>query len=86
MLIEPGTRMSSRNSIPRGAPSPLRVLTVVLLLVSGAQTAAGPMPRDAVPEPLAPWVDWVLHGQERAACPFLFGAFEEKRCAWPGRL
>jgi len=86
MLIEPGTRMSSRNSIPRGAPTPLRVLTIVLLLVSGAQTAAGPMPRDAVPEPLAPWVDWVLHGQERAACPFLFGAFEEKRCAWPGRL
>src|SRR5512137_506240 len=38
-----------------------------------------------VPEPLRPWIDWVLHGHEDARCPFL-GAPDGRECAWPSRL
>ena len=36
-----------------------------------------------VPEPLKPWVPWVLHGHEQARCPVIEGA---PHCAWPGPL
>jgi hypothetical protein len=39
----------------------------------------------AVPEPLRPWVDWVLHDAPQAQCPFLFNA-AQRQCAWPARL
>jgi len=38
-----------------------------------------------VPEPLRPWVDWVLHDAPQAHCPFLFNA-PQRQCAWPARL
>ncbi len=47
--------------------------------------AAAPLARADVPEPLRPWVDWVLHGHEAEACPFLH-AQGERQCVWPGRL
>lgn len=40
----------------------------------------------AVPDALKPWQDWALHGEQTAACPFHFANFNDKRCAWPGRL
>jgi hypothetical protein len=44
----------------------------------------------AVPEPLKPWQDWVLRGEEFRACPFLAmrqpGVQSSHRCAWPGAL
>ena len=48
-----------------------------------------------VPEPLKPWVPWVLHGREGALCPPLLGKQADSEegddsasapCAWPGRL
>ena len=39
-----------------------------------------------LPEPLRPWVDWVLHGHEDARCPFLSGAADQRQCVWPSRL
>ncbi|HUG73632.1 MAG TPA: hypothetical protein VMK82_09430, partial [Steroidobacteraceae bacterium] len=43
-----------------------------------------------VPEPLQPWQDWVLRGQEFRACPFLAtrppGTATSHVCAWPGAL
>lgn len=43
-----------------------------------------------VPEPLKPWQDWVLQGQEFRRCPYVStrGAADESayRCAWPGAL
>jgi hypothetical protein len=38
-----------------------------------------------VPEPLRPWIEWVLRGHERETCPFLHTS-GERFCVWPGRL
>ncbi len=37
----------------------------------------------AVPEPLGPWVPWVLEGHPDLECPLVAG---KRLCAWPGRL
>jgi hypothetical protein len=69
-----------------------RFLVVLLLLVSGlggpaqpagAQPAAAPPGAPAVPEPLKPWVPWVLAGHPDLPCPLVAG---KRLCAWPGRL
>ncbi len=61
-------------------------LGVVLFLSLMARTAAAePLAREDVPEPLRPWVDWVLRGHERETCPF-FHESGERACVWPGRL
>jgi hypothetical protein len=52
----------------------------------GAMTSAEPLPREQVPEPLKPWVDWVLRGHEDAACPFFEGTADRRECVWPARL
>jgi hypothetical protein len=46
---------------------------------------AGPLATSDVPEPLAPWVDWVLRGHEEQRCPFLEGG-ERRACLWPSLL
>lgn len=52
-----------------------------------AQTLmAGPLQRTEVPEPLQPWIDWVLFDDKHHACPFFYNNFKSKRCAWPGEL
>jgi hypothetical protein len=58
---------------------------VVALWLPG-QLAAGPLASEAVPEPLRPWVPWVLHQQEQRLCPLLYRSEAERRCAWPSRL
>ncbi len=44
----------------------------------------------SVPEPLEPWRDWVLYGEEYRACPVLNGSRPGQQsnhiCAWPGEL
>jgi hypothetical protein len=58
-------------------------LFLVLLCIaplSGPAVATVP-----VPEPLRPWVDWVLHDAPQAQCPFLYNA-PQHHCAWPARL
>jgi len=51
-----------------------------MALLSGGAGAAVP-----VPEPLRPWVAWVLHDAPQAQCPFLYNA-PQRHCAWPVRL
>jgi hypothetical protein len=60
------------------------VLALCATLVA-SPLAAAPLAREDVPEPLRPWVDWVLRGHEAEACPFLH-AQGERQCVWPGRL
>jgi hypothetical protein len=59
---------------------------VFLLALCAAQAPA----MAQVPEPLKPWQDWVLRGEEFRNCPFLAtrapGARDSHRCAWPGVL
>ncbi len=52
-----------------------------LLLLGLALPLAAQSP--PVPEPLRPWVPWVLAKHPDLACPLLDG---ERLCAWPGRL
>ncbi len=39
-----------------------------------------------VPEPLKPWIDWVLDNEKDRDCPFSYARFSAKTCFWPGRL
>ncbi|MEB4589659.1 hypothetical protein VSS37_01575 [Candidatus Thiothrix sp. Deng01] len=58
-------------------------LSCLLFLALGV--SADPLPPDQVPEPLKPWVGWVLDGHQDHACPYLYNA-EQRQCAWPGSL
>lgn len=51
-----------------------------------APAGAEPLRHDEVPEPLRPWVGWVLHGERDSLCPILLGQDGVTRCAWPGKL
>src|SRR5512145_2296527 len=64
-----------------------RSLASLLLaaLAAAAPSAAAPLARDEVPEPLRPWIDWVLGGHELQTCPFLH-ASGTRHCVWPARL
>ncbi len=57
----------------------------LLALCAGRPAAAAPLARTDVPEPLRPWIDWVLAGHEAEACPFLHSS-GERQCVWPSRL
>lgn len=41
---------------------------------------------EEVPQPLKPWVEWVMRGHEEKQCPFLVGSPDRYRCRWPYRL
>jgi hypothetical protein len=59
----------------------------LLLVLAASPAGAEPMAERDVPEPLRPWIGWVLRGHEDALCPVQNGAVEEARpCAWPSRL
>jgi hypothetical protein len=66
-----------------------RVVTSVLGFALGIW-AAFAAAQIEVPEPLEPWRDWVLYGEEYRACPVLGGSppgrAESHICAWPERL
>ncbi|MCP3986580.1 MAG: hypothetical protein GY723_19525 [bacterium] len=82
---------SRPNSPPSQPPSGSRklasaagfglALSVWLILPA----SAAPPSHNDVPEPLRPWVEWVLRGHEAERCPHLAG-LDERRCAWPARL
>ena len=42
-----------------------------IFFVIAASARAEPLPLDKVPDPLKPWVQWVLDGHEDARCPGL---------------
>ncbi len=62
--------------------------TIIFLLI-GFFTVfahAKPLIPEQVPEPLKPWVNWVLQDQPELGCPFIYNSFEQKRCSWPSQL
>lgn len=63
----------------------VRAWTCALMLCSVLANAA-PMARSDVPEPLKPWVPWVLHGAEQYACPSSFQQADQRACVWPSSL
>ena len=62
-----------------------RLVWLVFLFAALASSAlpAKPLTPAQVPEPLKPWISWVLEDHPEQACPFLFNSFEQKRCSWP---
>jgi hypothetical protein len=64
-----------------------RKITFVLLgILFTIYADAKPLSPEQVPEPLKPWVNWVLQDQPEFDCPFLYNSFEQKRCSWPTQL
>ncbi|MCD4722240.1 MAG: hypothetical protein K8S13_20630 [Desulfobacula sp.] len=44
---------------------------IIYLVVLSCATSlfAEPLPHQKVPDPLKPWIDWVLHGEEKKIAP-----------------
>lgn len=63
----------------------LAFLVASVALGTATATATSLKPEE-VPDPLRPWVPWVLHAEKERACPFVFNAHTSRRCAWPARL
>ena len=57
---------------------------LILLCTPTADIYADAQPQ--VPAALSPWVGWVLHGEDRRACPLGWAGAAEGVCAWPGPL
>lgn len=62
---------------------PFRLFLPLLLLASLSRPTSALELRN-IPEPLKPWIPWVLADQPQADCPFLLRDFQQKRCSWPG--
>ena len=63
----------------------MRTLAILLALFTSLSASARPLSADAVPEPLKPWVDWVLHEHSELACPVRY-LQDTRDCVWPGEL
>ncbi|NLT72065.1 MAG: hypothetical protein GXX91_15420 [Verrucomicrobiaceae bacterium] len=51
-----------------------------------APVAAGPVSSGEVPDPLRPWVDWVLHDLPDLGSPPAYDSAETRLSLWPSRL
>ncbi|MDD5410177.1 MAG: hypothetical protein PHF31_01980 [Methylobacter sp.] len=64
-----------------------RIVWLLLLstLLFSSFTQAKPLTREQVPEPLKPWIAWVLQDspEPEPDCPFIYNSYEQKRCGWP---
>jgi hypothetical protein len=63
---------------------PWLILLSTLLFAPLSQAKA--LTPEQVPEPLKPWIAWVLQDNPELACPFIYNSVEQKRCSWPIRL
>ena len=62
------------------------LLFIALFLSLPLSSDAAPLSPQDVPEPLQPWISWVLQGHEQQRCPFLYNAGDTRQCSWPSRL
>lgn len=60
----------------------LFILNIFLIPLAFAETL---LSKD-VPEPLKPWIKWVLRGQDEKFCPFVYRSVNEQYCRWPSKL
>ncbi len=67
-----------------------RIVWLLLLstLLFSSFTQAKPLTREQVPEPLKPWISWVLQDspEPEPDCPFIYNSYEQKRCGWPTNM
>lgn len=57
-----------------------------IVFLGFSAVCAAPLTPENTPEPLKPWIDWVLHDSPERGCPFLYNSFDEKHCGWPTEL
>lgn len=60
-------------------------LFVSAILLFASASAAKPLTPEQVPEPLKPWIAWVLQDSPPPTCPFIYNNYEQKRCSWPSQ-
>ena len=65
---------------------PIRYFIMLALVLSSIHLKADALTADQVPEPLQPWINWVLQDKQDRHCPFLYNRFAKKRCAWPAAI
>ncbi len=63
-----------------------RLACLLVVLLTMFSVSAKTLTLENTPEPLKPWVGWVLEDEKDYQCPFLFDNFKQKHCSWPGRL
>ena len=64
---------------------PRFLLFITLILHISVSFATAIAAKD-IPEPLRPWVNWVLQDEKTYQCPFFYNNFQQKHCSWPGKL
>ena len=62
------------------------ILLIWLMVFLVTSVTAAPLTRNDVPEPLRPWIDWVLHGEKNESCPIVYNSADHTICAWPSFL
>lgn len=60
-----------------------RLVWLICLCLCSAVPHAKPLTHEQVPEPLKPWINWVVQDDPEHDCPFLYDNDEQKRCNWP---
>lgn len=63
-----------------------RFFLLLLLCFQFSIVLAIPLTEDKTPDPLKPWLSWVLQNEESYQCPFFYNDFKQKQCSWPGKL
>ena len=63
-----------------------RFIVCLILSLYFSVSMAKPLTKNDVPEPLKPWIDWVLKHEDKSQCPFFYNNFNNKHCSWPGKL
>lgn len=64
----------------------LLCLLTLMITLWVSPNFAQPLTPEQVPEPLKPWVEWVLKDHPERLCPFVYNQFEQKYCRWPTEL
>lgn len=64
----------------------MRLLRLLALIFFLAPAQAAPLPERDVPDPLKPWIPWVLHGQAAQFCPPAHDNAAQRLCHWPSQL
>lgn len=63
-----------------------KILLLLSFFLLNTSLSAKPLDKKEVPEPLKPWVEWVLFGQDKQACSHAYNNSQQVFCAWPSTL
>lgn len=64
----------------------MRLFIIILVCILSVPAVGTPIPLESIPEPLKPWVDWVLYDEGEYQCPLIYSDHRQRRCAWPSTL